>query len=377
MLSAFVGIEILSKKYSFKKAVNSTIVLLFFSMIFFWYSQVTKTAFTAGTIFIRNTLTSLNSLFVEELRSENVYTMLGEGIGEKAIPQKIEFMLTWLTIGFIAIGVITLIRRYKEMSFSELNFKKPDFLKDKFEVEYFIIALTCSGLLVAIVVLPYISSHYGMDRLYTLAITILSVFFVIGGIVLSKNLSLNLLRKVLSKTLRRKKTLLKKQKDGRKDEIWGGKKNASQVRAYLVILAVLIPYFFCTSGVTYQMFDYPQAITLNSEGIVYDRMYVHDQESYSAKWLSHEQQNLKIHADHSGSLRLRSQSGISMSLIDGRSIFKHKKRLHDGYIYLRYYNVVADEFLEACGEAHNMTEYSDIFIKKSKIYDSGGSVIYW
>jgi len=77
-------------------------------------------------------------MFAEELRSESLHAMLGKDIGEKGIPHKIEFVLTWLTFVFIAIGVITLIRKYKEMSFSELNIKKPDFLKDKFEIEYFI-----------------------------------------------------------------------------------------------------------------------------------------------------------------------------------------------------------------------------------------------
>ena len=63
MLGTFIGIEILSKKYPFKKIISLTLVILFFSMIFLWYSQVTETAFNQGVAFVENTLTSLNEFF--------------------------------------------------------------------------------------------------------------------------------------------------------------------------------------------------------------------------------------------------------------------------------------------------------------------------
>ncbi|CAD6491101.1 MAG: hypothetical protein CHKLHMKO_00055 [Candidatus Argoarchaeum ethanivorans] len=346
MLGAFVGMEILSKKYTFKKVVSLTSVILFFSIIFFWYSQVTETAFNAGVNYIGSTIDELNRFFVTESRGESTQALLGKDITQKGIPHKIEFALAWLIFAFIGVGIITSIKKYKEMSLSELNLEKPDFLKEKFEVGYFMIALACAGLLAAMVALPFISAHYGMDRLYAVAITILSVFFVIGGIIVAK---------YLDKLLYKKKIV----------------KNKREIQAYVIILLVLIPYFFCVTGVMYNLFGYPRAITLNSEGKQYNMSYVHDQESYGAKWISHRQQNLMIYADHGGSLRLTSQGEIG-----SHSIFKHKK-MHDGYIYLRYHNLVADEFVEAYGEAHNMTEYSDIFVRKSKIYDNGGSLIYW
>ena len=369
MLVTFLGIEILSKKYTFKKALSLTSVLLFFSLIFFWYSQVIETAFNQGLYFFKATLSSLNNLFILESRSECAQSMFGEDILQKGIPQEIQFIFTWLTFVLTGIGVVTLIRRYKEMSFSELKFKKPDFLKEKFEVGYFVIALACAGLLVAVVALPHITLHYSLERPYSLGIVVLSIFFVIGGITLSKNLSFI------------KKALLKKKKGGGnalqnpvRKSVDG--KDASQVRAYLVILLVLIPYFFCTVGVTHQVLGSPYVVVLNSEGAQYDMMYVHDQESYSAKWLSHSQQNLKIYADYHGHLVLISQSGISGSFIDSHSIIKHKERLYNGYIYMGYYNIAAEKFLPAYGEPHNMTEYSDIFIRKSKIYDNGGSHVW-
>jgi uncharacterized membrane protein len=368
MAGTFIGIEILSKKYAFKKVVSLTIVILFFSMIFFWYSQVTETAFNAGVSFVEETLSNLNRFFVEESRGGPAQALLGKGIMEKGIPHKIQFVFTWLTFVFIGIGVITLIRRYKEMSFPELKLKKPDFLKDKFEVGYFVLALACSGLLAAVVAVPYITVGYGLDRMYPLAITILSVFFVIGGIILSKHFFF----------FKKRKPVLKEKNNCFFSKGRSEGENSSQVWAYLIILLVLIPHFLSVTGVTYQMFGYPRAITLNSEGEQYDMMYMHDQESYGAKWLGNygEIEDTKVYTGGGGGTMLLSQAGIRnydiwAFFVEGRKI--------EGYIYLRYYNVVNGKILGGQGAQkgeHNMTEYQDKFVDKNRIYNNGGSEVW-
>jgi uncharacterized membrane protein len=354
MLGTFIGVEILSKKYTLKKVVSFTIVILFFAFIFFWYSQVTEAAFNSGVRFIESTFTNLNKLFVEEMRSESVQTVLGEGIIQKSIPHKIEFVLTWLTFAFIGIGIITLIRRYKEMSFPELNFTKADFLKKKFEVGYFVIALVCSGLLVAVVELPFVSTGYGMDRVHFLGIVILSVFFTIGGIIVAK---------YLDKLLSKKKIV----------------KNKREVRASLIILLILIPYFFCVTGVTYQVFGYPRAITLNSEGTQYDVYYIHGQEVIGARWLNeYGADNLRIYCDGFAAPRLGLGFPVDKRPVICGDFFKNNKAIDEGYIYLRSFNVVK-------GEVHvvfyptvtvDITEYSHLFVGESKIYNNGGSEVY-
>ena len=362
MLGAFVGMEILSKKYTVKKAISLTIVLLFFALIFCWYSQVTETPFNAGVGLIETTFINLNQFFVEESRGESVYAMFGEEIMQKGIPHKIQFVWTWLTFAFIGIGIITLIKRYKGMSFPELRFKKADFLKEKFEVVYFTITLGCLGLLVVTIALPFVSVGYAMERLYTLAIVILSPFFVIGGVVLSKQTFKNHFF-----FLRKRKPVLKE-------------KNGSQVRAYLIILLVLIPYFFCVTGVMYNMFGIPRAIILNSEGEQYEQMYVYDQDSYGARWLGSHKSDMKTYTDYFGGEILCSQGKgrIPYRLSDRTSLFKNRKI--DGYIYLRYYNVVDGKLWVSIRGGlqgnHNTSDYADIFIEKSKIYANGGSEIY-
>ena len=387
MVGTVIGIEILPIKYTVKKVVSLTIVLLFFSMIFFWYSQVTETAFNAGAIFIKVTFKNLQEFFVLESRGAGE-ALLGKGIMEKGIPHMIEFVFTWLTFALIGIGIITLIIRYKEMSFPERNFKKPDFLKDKFEVEYFVLALACAGLLVVVIGLPFVAVGYGLSRMYPLAITILSVFFVIGGMMLWKYLNrafavlrgISLIRRQSNRAKRIQDTEVEGvqpilMKNASQQTLGKFNQNGSQVWAYLVILLVLIPYFLSVTGVTYQMFGYPRQITLNSGGEQYDTYYVHDQESYSAKWLRNngELEDTKICVGRGIGGRLISQAGIRQ--YDSDSLFVEGRKIN-GYVYLRYYNVVDGKILDAQREEHNMVEYQDKFVDKNRIYNNGGSEVY-
>ena len=343
MIGSFLGIKILSKKYTFEKVVSLTIIFLFFVLIFVWYSQVTKTAFNAGIGFIETTLSELNQFFIEESREGSISAMFGEKLTQKGIPHGIEFVLTWLTFAFMGIGVLTLIRGYHDMSFPELNLKKLDFLKDKFEVEYLVITLVCSGLLVAMVVLPFISKGYDIQRVYAVAITILSVFFVIGGIMLSRHL---------------------------------------KVRAYFVILVVLTLYFLSVTGVTYQIFGYPRSIILNSGGEQHS-LFVYDQDSYGAKWAGNYAMerlrtdiDLRIYTDFIGGDALTSQGKIPLTSTDRWSLIENKTL--EGYIYLRHYNLVNDELDIRKGgrRTYNLSDYTWRFIGKNKIYVNGGSEVY-
>ena len=165
---------------------------------------------------------------------------------------------------------------------------------------------------------------------------ILSLFFVLGGIILSKYL---------------------------------------RIRAYIIILIILIPYFLCVLGPMHNIFGYPRAITLNSEGKFYDMYYVHNQESYGAKWLGrHGRKNTVAYTDFYGKFRLISQASLPSRLINGTSILNHKRI--KGYVYFRYYNVVNNKLMDREVTAHSLTEYDDVFLGKSRIYSNGGAEIY-
>ena len=185
--------------------------------------------------------------------------------------------------------------------------------------------------------LPGVGTLYGTQRGYAQASVILSVSFVVACIILSKYI---------------------------------------RVKPYSLILLVLIPYFLCVSGPMYQIFGYPRAVTLNSEGSQYDRNYIHDQESYSAKWLrdNAELRDTMIYTDYVGRNRLRSQALI-LHPMDAASLLQKDKKI-GGYIYLRYYNVVNGKLLDGQGGKHDIIEFRDKFEGKNMIYSNGGSQIY-
>jgi uncharacterized membrane protein len=116
LLGSFLLIKVLSTRYNFKKtSITFTVVVLFFSILFFWYSQVTKTAFNYGVYFIRSTFISLNDFFIEESRSGPMQRIIGKDITQDVASFQIEFVLTWITFAFIAIGIIAMVKRYKDM----------------------------------------------------------------------------------------------------------------------------------------------------------------------------------------------------------------------------------------------------------------------
>ncbi|CAD6491634.1 MAG: hypothetical protein FFODKBPE_00177 [Candidatus Argoarchaeum ethanivorans] len=335
MLEVFIGMEILSKRYTFKKLISLTLVILFFAFIFFWYSQVTETAFNAGVGFIENTLSNLNKFFIGELREEQFKQLAGKELAYPIL-SKANWVVTWCTFILIGIGVLTMLRRYKEMvSVSNIKHKKPDFLKTKFDMEYLVMTLACAGLLVIMVALPFVSIGYEIHRLYSLVIVILSVCFVMGGIVLAKY---------------------------------------TKIKPYLIILLILIPYSMFVTSAMYQIFG-ADSVTLSSAGKGYDIEYLHDSESCAAKWVKEKTDgDSRINtADYHGTRKLMSQGKIPPGRITHYYFFNHLKI--DGHIYLGYNNVVNDK-LEEKNELHNMVEYSDNFIEKSKIYDNRGSEVY-
>lgn len=336
LLFSWFVIKIFSIRYIFKKNITLRIIMLLFIFIFIWYSQITETTFSHGVRFVRDTVTELNNFFVEESRAPQFRQLFGEELAYPVL-SRVNVAVTWCTFILMGIGVLAMLKRYKEMVIiSKINLKKPDFLKEKFEMDYSAMVMTCSGLLVVMVVVPYVSVGYGIQRVYSLAIVIMSVCFVMGGIILSKHL---------------------------------------KIQAYLIILLILIPYFLFATGAMYQICGAPVSYTLNSEGEGYDIEYLHDRESYAAKWIEEsEGGNFQINtADWHGKRKLISQSKIPPDRISYYNFFNHHKI--KGYIYLSYNNAINGKLAEK-DELYNMSEFSDAFIGKSKIYNNGGSEIW-
>ena len=115
------------------------------------------------------------------------------------------------------------------------------------------------------VILPHVAKGYSMDRLYLLTSTFLSLFFVIGAVIIS-----NVLGK-LRKTRIRKNML--------------SSDNKPSDKSIFLILLILVPYFLCVSGFAYNILGENKSVLSNSNVDSYYESYILDGESLGAKWL--------------------------------------------------------------------------------------------
>lgn len=352
LLCTFLAQEILDNFFTFEKKINKGFLVLFFVAIFLWYSQITEMPFNAGVKFFENTIHQLGDMLISESRSDQVYTVLGSGIASKGVPYKLEFFFTWATFAFICIGTTLSLIKLKKLSFPENELEKASYSGDKVDILYLIMAEVCVSLLFIILILPYLSRGYSLDRLYSMAITLLSLFFVMGGIYVS-----GLVEFILNKF----------------NKQWSFNKDLVRI---CVILLVLIPYFFSVTGFTYNLFDTPQSMILNSEGRQYNILAVHDTECFSAKWLGgYGDNNKQIYADCEGT-RLISQGEIPGTRINSRWLSNPVGI--KGYIYLRQYNVHDGMLVDSSsGSTYNLSAFSRVLSTKNKIYNDLGSEIFF
>lgn len=356
--------------YRFKKRITTGTVILFFSLLFFWYSQITRIPFTTGVHFVYQTFVELHHSFILEASSTTVQIASGQ-VPYGGIPGKIEFIFSWTVIFFIAIGVLDITRKFVKDKVSSFNSSsdsdQPILLPEKLEPEYFILPLLAFAILSFSVIVPFISRQYDVTRIYFQMLVLLSVFFVFGGIAIVAVIS-----KITAGIRAWMTTYSPKLNFGR-----GSKYMKWQ--PHWILLVVVIVYFMCTTSTMYQMFDIPRSIVLNSEGNQYDDLFIHEQESYAAKWLgeSTEPKSVKIYTDYLGRFRVITQGMIPplLSRVDNSLLCQQNTEI-DGYIYLRYYNVVNGKIAKGHKNRPKIAEYQDKFAGKAKIYSNGGSEIW-
>ena len=336
LIMTWIILEILSKKFEFNKFIGLSIILLFAVIMFFWYSQITGTAFDASLDFFKNSIGSMKNFFVEEARTSELGKLSGQGLADPVL-SKINLAVTWSIFIFIALGVSVTLKKYKSMV-SIFNFKnkKPSFLKTKFEPENITMAWICSGLLAAMVLIPFFSIGYDIQRLYSMSLIFLCVYFVIGAIILSKYLKL---------------------------------------KPYFIILIVLLPYFLFLTGSIYQLSGHNTSTILNSEGIEYEQEYLHDHESYAAKWLKNQiEPDVVIYTtDYHSARKLTSQGNFKIQNVLHRSFYKYKPI--ESTLYLSYNNVQNKQF-SVDYKLYDLMNYSSLYFEKNKIYSNPGSEVY-
>ena len=333
--TAYKATGLQSSQPQFRRGITAISIALFLTILFFWFSQMTGPSFSVGVKTIYTSIASWHWFLAEEaVSSRPVQAAFGRTLPYTGVPQRIEFVFSWLTIILMSIGLLLVtLRRVKTMvSNPHSEREKPNFSLKQFETEYLMLSIGCYLLLVATVLVPHVEEAYGSARVYFQMMAPLSIFFVIGGIMVARYL---------------------------------------KSRPYWIILVVLLPYFLCTTGAICQVFGFPRAITLNSAnsggppGIF--NMYIYEEESCSAKWL-------KEYAGGEATIYIGSWATILVSqarIPEGQhksfiATYQEGKQI-DGYIYLRYLDIVDRELV---------AKYPGLFAQKSKIYTNGGSEVY-
>lgn len=369
-------------KYAFDMKVNHSIsgivVLLSCLVLFFWYAEITDTTFTILIRFMKQIFLSINDFFATDVRAQGSYV---PNTNTLTLPSyTITFVVTWITFSFIAVGVFDSIISYIIVHYKQ-NKKNFNFFwnrpnsslfstsdecshprvskiikspqnnkKTNLEIEYNLIGLIFGITLLAFLLLPYASAGYGNTRLYQQLLTILAIYFVIGG-------------KVVSKYIFR-------QKDG-----------------MIIVLFILISQFFCASLVIHQAFGIHVSEDLNRDGTMYNEYYIHDSEVASSRWLSNYNSNSSvINTDFSGFYRLLMGCKVGEIPKVNEKFFTINEETNNGYIYLRYYNVIDNYVLVGnyFEGGDNLIGYTSIglsnrshlFSKKNLLYNNNGSRIY-
>ena len=329
---------------TFKSIRNVTvnILIIFFVVIFFWYSQLTEVPFNDGVTFIEQTFRNLGNIFLEEARDPVALSVIGIGL-EEHIAYKIQFCVRTIVYFFYMIGIFELLRKYKTT---------------KFGVEYLSMLVVCGGLLWVMIILPYVSTGYGIGRLYHQAIVFLAPCFVIGGEVFTRSIL----------------------------KIKSFKQTKNQTRLVLsVILIVLIVHNIGETTVMFNMFGNPRSVDLNTEGNFRESLYFYEREIVGAKWLAdHNLDNSIIHSDKPGDQRIRLGYVFAGQFkLPQRSymFFANNKTQSLGYIYLRQTNIVEGKIhpvsiYPTSSQVNSTAEYPHLFIGKSNIYNNGGSDIW-
>ena len=336
LLIAFIGSAIykfilqensLRKRHRYRVTGVSTI--LFFALIFIWYSYVIEVPFNSGVRFISATIQSLHDFFVLESRN-TVPAAFGVGLAQKQLPHHIEFVFNWLTIILMLIGVYACC--LKESLMRKLKSVK------NLDKDYLFLSISSVSILVIAVLFPMISVGYAIDRIYIQMLVIVSLFIVIGTISIIKFLNIKINPK------------------------W-------------VLLLILIPYFWGQTSFTYQIMGAPRSMVLSTQNNQYDLYYVLDSESHACSWLN------KYFADREGSITYADFGGIDRLLSQGPSpkrgnltAVENEEITGEDYIYLRNYNIANNKLWYK--RDYNYNEYKDKLINKSLVYSTATSAIY-
>lgn len=310
-----------------ERILRKSIPVLGFVLMFFWYGQMTGPAFTKGVKSFQIVFENFGRFLLLESRHEGTVHVMG--VGANSIPDVLYSIDHYVMAVIIAIGVLGLAR----LVISKRGRLK-DFVRSP-NSNLLLMMIICSAFVAAMILLPFASSSYTMDRLWTQMLVLLSGAFVIGCILVARN------RRTLAVSL---------------------------------VGALLIIQFVTGTYLVYQAFGIHKSMVFNPDGQEYAQFYVHDEEIAGAQWLGHTMdRELQVFTDFEGTRRLT--FGNVPGGWSSKTFFRSNRSADGNYVYLGYYNVVNGE-ISTGTEFISISHFHSLFQVSSKIYDNGGCVIH-
>ena len=327
------------------RTISSTFVLLFIVFTLTWYIYVSSSSAFNTIVRIGDHMAS--SIFTDFLNPEAAQG-LDIIIRETVSPlHSVAKYLHLLSLFFIAVGIITLMRKHREM---------------KFEREYAAFSLLFFAICLGGIALPHFASALNTSRLYHITLIVLAPFCVIGGITVFKMLS-----RVVKAS-------------------WTDQRARSSLKVLSVFLAIFLLF---NSGWVYEVAkDHPGSISL-SQGWVKEYgdaeakvgfygAYIPKEDVFGARWLSKNMiPSSKVYADRTRKDNVLNSYGM---MPRGSPLLSNTTtKISEGaYIYLGHLNVV-----EGIGtgpfqyrDFWNMTEIFHLIEGRDKIYSNGCSGVY-
>ncbi len=314
---------------------NMDIILISLAFILVWYLLVAKVQFASGAQVIGRTVAASaaggGGTTSALIATRGAYVLGVLGVVLKSLPNTISVLVHDVMFATILVGLYTLLRRYRHY-------------KDKFGTQFLLGIVISMGLLVLFVALPYISIAYDASRLFFQLIIFLAPIFIIGCITIAR--------------------WIKKPK-------WD----------VVVILVLLISLFTCVTYLHYSLLGTPYSAQYENNSIIRQELYIYNTEIKSSQWLyDYGQDDLTIYSDGREVARFFTAYGKN---IQNRKIndsfFGWNQTINAGYIFLGYVNVHNNRIIDIGNDiiSVDMSPYSNLFERKSLIYDNGGSQVWW
>ncbi len=312
---------------------NFDVILISLVIIMIWYVLVAKVQFASGAQAVTQTIqTTAGGVGQSALISTRGAYVLGVlGVVLKSLPNTVSVIANDLIFATILVGLLGIMRKFR-------------YYHEKFKMQFLIGIGISIVLMVLFVVLPYISIAYDAVRLFFQLIIFLAPVFVIGGIVIAR--------------------VIKKPK-------WD----------VYILLILLLFLFSCSTYLQYSLLGVPYSPDFENNSIVRQETFIYNSELVSAQWLNQNRiDNLTIYSDENAVPRFSTAYGTHVGNFSINStLFEWNKTIDHGYIYLGYVNVNNHEVIEVGNDINRMSivPYSYLFTGKSRVYDNGGSQIWW